>query len=499
MANGGVKRIMLFPTVEFIIFFLAVLTALVCYKNRKFQHALLVIASFFFLYFSDNYLILLLIYTTILHYFIGKKIFDSEKIKEKKIFLWIGIGGSLGLLGFFKYMDFGITQFNNLLMNLGISEIPLMNVVLPIGISFYTFQSISYIIDIYRGSLKPTNSILQYGLFVSFFPTLIAGPILRASDFLPQLKEKISNLKSNYRLRQFSINSKNLKIGITLMSIGFLKKIFFADNIAPMVDNVFNNPIGHETFTIILGAIGFGLQVYGDFSGYSDIAIGAALIIGINVPANFRKPFFATSPSDFWRRWHISLSTWVRDYLYFPLIFKNRNSSKRLFASLFTSFFLLGLWHGAGWNFIIFGIIHGIYVAVDTVIRQRLPYLSENRFLKSRTGKIVSILITQYLIFFAFIAFRVRDIDHMFYSMQKYLIWDFQIDSTINFIQANEFSVFLILIFIILQIVMLKIKNVAERISSLKMQYWVIFLSILMILVVLFYRGSAEEFIYFEF
>ena len=241
MANGGVKRIMLFPTVEFIVFFLAVLTALVCYKNRKFQHTLLVIASFFFLYFSDNYLILLLIYTTILHYFIGKKIFDSEKIREKKIFLWIGIGGSLGLLGFFKYMDFGITQFNNLLMNLGISEIPLMNVVLPIGISFYTFQSISYIIDIYRGSLKPTNSILQYGLFVSFFPTLIAGPILRASDFLPQLKEKISNLKSNYRLRQFSINSKNLKIGITLMSIGFLKKIFFADNIAPMVDNVFNN------------------------------------------------------------------------------------------------------------------------------------------------------------------------------------------------------------------------------------------------------------------
>ena len=271
---------MLFPTIEFSVFFIAVITALVCYKNRKFQHVLLVVASFFFLYFSDNYLIMLLIYTTILHYFIGKKIFDSEKIKEKKIFLWIGIGGSLGLLGFFKYMDFGISQFNNLLMNLGISEIPLMNIVLPIGISFYTFQSISYIIDIYRGSLKPTNSILQYGLFVSFFPTLIAGPILRASDFLPQLNEKISEIKSKYKLKQFSINSTNLKLGITLMSIGFLKKVFFADNISPMVENVFNNPVGHETFTIILGTIGFGLQVYGDFSGYSDIAIGAALIIG---------------------------------------------------------------------------------------------------------------------------------------------------------------------------------------------------------------------------
>ena len=491
---------MLFNSIDFLIFFFIVLGVIAIWKYRRFQHIFIIISSFFFLYYTDNYLIVLLLFTILLHFYTGREIFKSVSKKRKKIFLTLGLAGSLGLLGFFKYSDFAIAQFNILgnMIDLS-SEIPLLNLALPIGISFYTFQSLSYVIDIYRGSLTPSKTLREYAFFVAFFPPLIAGPILRASDFLPQLKEKISNLKSNYRLRQFSINSKNLKIGITLMSIGFLKKIFFADNIAPMVDNVFNNPIGHETFTIILGTIGFGLQVYGDFSGYSDIAIGAALIIGINVPANFRKPFFATSPSDFWRRWHISLSTWVRDYLYFPLIFKNRNSSKRLFASLFTSFFLLGLWHGAGWNFIIFGIIHGIYVAVDTVIRQRLPYLSENRFLKSRTGKIISILITQYLIFFAFIAFRVRDFDHMFYSMQKYLIWDFQIDSTINFIQANEFSVFLILIFIILQIVMLKIKNVAERISSLKMQYWLIFLSILMILVVLFYRGSAEEFIYFEF
>ena len=283
------------------------------------------------------------------------------------------------------------------------------------------------------------------------------------------------------------------------MSIGFLKKVFFADNISPMVENVFNNPVGHETFTIILGTIGFGLQVYGDFSGYSDIAIGAALIIGIKIPANFRKPFFATSPSDFWRRWHISLSTWVRDYLYFPLIFKNRNSSKRLFSSLFTSFFLLGLWHGAGLNFIVFGVIHGIYVAVDTMIRQKFPYIAKNKFFKTTSGKIISILITQYLVFFAFIAFRVRDIDDMLYSMGKYLIWDFQIDGTIQFIKANEFSVILIPIFIILQIIMIKCKNVSERISKLNFRYWAIFLTILMILVVLFYRGSAEEFIYFEF
>ena len=490
---------MLFTTVEFIVFFIAVLTAIVCYKNRKFQHMLLVITSFFFLYFSDSYLVLLLVYTTILHYFIGKKISQLTDPKQRKILLSIGIAGSLGVLGYFKYMDFAISQVNSLLLGLGFADISFMNLILPIGISFYTFQSISYIIDIYRGSLKPTNSILQYGLFVAFFPTLVAGPILRASDFLPQLNEKVSNLKSQLRLRQFFIHSKNLKLGITLMSIGFLKKLFFADNIAPMVDNVFNSPIGHESFTIILGTIGFGLQVYGDFSGYSDIAIGAALIIGINVPPNFRKPFFSTSPSDFWRRWHISLSTWVRDYLYFPLIFKNRKSSKRLFSSLFTSFFLLGLWHGAGWNFIIFGVIHGVYVAVDTIIRKKFPIFSKSKFFRTKIGKIVSILITQFLIFFAFIAFRVRDIDDMVYSMEKYVIWDLKTEGTINFIQQNEFSIILIPIFIGLQIITLKVKNVSERISALKLKHWTMILGIIIILITLFYRGTAEEFIYFEF
>ena len=218
---------MLFTTVEFIVFFIAVLTAIVCYKNRKFQHMLLVITSFFFLYFSDSYLVLLLVYTTILHYFIGKKISQLTDPKQRKILLSIGIAGSLGVLGYFKYMDFAISQVNSLLLGLGFADISFMNLILPIGISFYTFQSISYIIDIYRGSLKPTNSILQYGLFVAFFPTLVAGPILRASDFLPQLNEKVSNLKSQLRLRQFFIHSKNLKLGITLMSIGFLKKLFF--------------------------------------------------------------------------------------------------------------------------------------------------------------------------------------------------------------------------------------------------------------------------------
>ena len=203
-------------------------------------------------------------------------------------------------------------------------EFPLLNLALPIGISFYTFQSLSYIIDIYRGSLQPSKTLKEYAFFVAFFPPLVAGPILRASNFLPQLREKIQQNENTQKLKLFVINNQNLKFGITLMSIGFFKKMFLADNIGPLVDNIFSNPIGMESFSIMIGAIAFGIQIYCDFSGYSDIAIGAAAIFGFKIPLNFNKPFFATSPSDYWSRWHISLSTWVRDYLYYPLVFKNR-------------------------------------------------------------------------------------------------------------------------------------------------------------------------------
>ena len=339
---------MLFNTIDFMIFFFVVIGLVAILKYRRFQHLYIIFASFFFIYYTDNYLIALLLYTILLHYYTGREIYKAGSKARKKIFMVVGIAGSLGLLGFFKYADFAIAQFNIFgnIMDLG-SEIPLMNLALPIGISFYSFQSISYIIDIYRGSLTPSKTLREYAFFVAFFPTLVAGPILRAKQFLPQLREKIEEVGTTGRLRQFVIHRSNLKFGLTLMALGFLKKMFFADNIGPLVDTIFSNPIGMESFSIMLGAIAFGVQIYCDFSGYSDIAIGAALILGFKIPLNFNKPFFATSPSDFWGRWHISLSTWVRDYLYYPLIFKNRKSDIIIYSSLLFSMLLMGLWHGA--------------------------------------------------------------------------------------------------------------------------------------------------------
>ena len=366
---------MLFTTIDFIIFFIVVCTTIIIIKNRKFQHIFLLLVSYFFFYYSSNYLIILLIASTILDFYVGKAIWKTTDIVKKKILLIISLSANLGLLGVFKYADFAILQFNFLGEQFNLAnEIPFLNLALPIGISFYTFQTISYTVDIYRGKIQPSKSFKEFALFVAFFPQLVAGPIVRASEFLPQLREKIEVGRGN--LKQIIIHNSNLKLGITIMAFGFLKKMFFADNIAPLVNDVFNYPIGYESFTIILGAIGFGMQIYGDFSGYSDIAIGAALILGFKLPANFNKPYFATSPSDFWNRWHISLSTWLRDYLYIPLG-GNRTSNVRTYLNLATVMFLGGLWHGASWNFVMWGMLHGAYLAIHKLIMDKFPHLKK--------------------------------------------------------------------------------------------------------------------------
>ena len=490
---------MLFHTLDFIIFFAIIVGSISFFKFRNFQHILIIVSSLYFLFYTDNFLVTLLILTILLHFYIGRGIYKSKDPKIRKIFLIVGILGSLSLLGFFKYYDFAITQFNIFgnLLNLE-NQIPLLNLALPIGISFYTFQSLSYIIDIYRGHLTPTKSLKEYAFFVAFFPTLVAGPILRASQFLPQLKEKIEQAKSSERLRLFIIQNSRLKFGVTLMAIGFFKKMFFADNIAPLVNNIFSNPMGMESFSIILGSIAFGIQVYCDFSGYSDIAIGAAAILGFKIPLNFNKPFFATSPSDFWSRWHISLSSWVRDYLYFPLVFKHRRSSVIVFSSLLISMLVMGLWHGASWNFLIWGGLHGIFLAVWTVIRNKYSKPVEP-FFKTKFGKLFSIFVTQYLVFFTFLAFIIQDFDHMWYAMKKYVVLDFTTSQTIEIINENEFAILLITLFVVLHYISYRQGNLPEKISKLKLRYWVLFLIFIILPIGLFYVGSAQEFIYFQF
>ena len=489
---------MLFTTPEFIIFFISVLAVISAIKFRRFQHLFIVGSSYFFFYFSNNYLITLLIFSTLLDFYIGKAIFAAKDKKRKKILLISSLAGNLGLLGFFKYADFAILQFNILGQELNLNpDIPFLNLAIPIGISFYTFQTITYTVDIYREKLKQSDSVWEFALFVSFFPQLVAGPILRASHFLPQLREKISNNNISTRLRTITIHDTALRFGITLMAIGFFKKMFFADNVAPMVNEIFNVPYGLESFSVIIGAIAFGVQIYCDFSGYSDIAIGAALILGFNIPANFNKPFFATSPSDYWSRWHISLSTWVRDYVYYPLVFKHRRSSIVVFSSLLFSMLLMGLWHGASWNFLIWGGLHGIFLAVFTVLRKKY-YKPTEPFFKSKFGKIFSIIITQYLVFFTFIAFRVQDLDALPYLFYKYLVWDFAINETVQILSHNQIPIILIVGFFILHYISYK-KNIVKTLSEIKIVYWMGILLGMMTLILFFYDLSPEEFIYFRF
>ena len=283
------------------------------------------------------------------------------------------------------------------------------------------------------------------------------------------------------------------------MSFGFFKKMFFADNIAPFVDEIFLNPIGLDSFAIILGTIGFGIQLYCDFSGYSDIAIGAALILGFKVPQNFNFPFFATSPAEFWRRWHISLSTWVKDYVFLPMVINNKKSRLRIFSSLFTTLFLIGIWHGAGWNFVIFGIIHGLYVGIEASIRSMFPSLRNNSFLKSRLGKIISILMTQYLIFLSFLAFRVHDLEHLSYSIQKLIFIDLDVNEISGFILEHKLPLFLMVLFLIIHYISFRNPNMLNKISNLKPTYWIIFLTIIFTSIIFFYDANPRDFIYFRF
>ena len=489
---------MLFSTIEFVVFFVVVLAAITIIKNRQFQHLFLLFASFFFFYYSSNYLLILLISSILLNFYLGKQIWKTESQHQKKILLALSLAGNLALLGFFKYADFAILQFNILGQELNLNpDIPFLNLALPIGISFYTFQSITYTVDIYRGKLTPSKTLREFALFVSFFPQLVAGPIVRASEFLPQLRAKIQQYETGTRLRQIIIENPNLRLGITVMAFGFFKKIFIADNLILLTDHPVPEP-ELESLMVIMRTIAFGIRIYCDFSGYSDIAIGAAMILGFKLPVNFNKPYFATSPSDFWRRWHISLSSWLRDYLYIPLG-GNRKSPSITYLNLIIVMFLGGLWHGASWNFVIWGLLHGLYLAIHKMLLNKFPVLKDLRFFKTKTGKITSIFITQYFIFLAWIPFTIADTNLMFVNMQKYVFLDFLTENSIPFIISQKYPIAIMGFFVLLHLISYRAKNLPMRITKLKLPYWILFLFVTLFFILFFYDGNPEPFIYFKF
>jgi alginate O-acetyltransferase complex protein AlgI len=352
---------MLFSSIGFLFFFVAVLTSYAALsRSWTARKILLLVASYGFYMVWNPPFVLLLMGSTLLDYMAGKRIAASRDRRVKNAWLVASCIGNLGVLGFFKFGDFLVSNVWYLAQPAVQYPELLRDVVLPVGISFYTFQSLSYTIDVYRDRRSVASGPLDFALYVSFFPQLVAGPILRARDFLPQLSE-------NKPLR-----AGNARVGIDQVARGFAKKLLIADALAPYVDTVFASPASFGAVNILLALYAYSFQIYCDFSGYSDIAIGTARILGFRVPDNFQLPFLARNPREHWQRWHMSLSSWLRDYLYIPLG-GSRLSPPRTYVNLLLTMTLGGLWHGAAWNFVLWGLYHGVWLCAHRLVSGAAP------------------------------------------------------------------------------------------------------------------------------
>ena len=336
---------------------------------------------------------------------------------RRKAFLLSSVVFNLGMLGLFKYYNFFTDSLTGLSGYLGYEwQASVMTIALPVGISFYTFQTMSYTIDVYRGGISPEKSFLRMALFVAYFPQLVAGPILRPDQFLPALD------------RPWLITPTNLTRGVNLMLVGLVKKVLIADHVGPMADLILTEPAGQSTAVVMMGTVFFAVQIYCDFSGYTDIARGASRVFGIEIPLNFNYPYFSTSIIDFWRRWHISLSTWLRDYLYIPLG-GGRVSPSRVYVNLMITMVLGGLWHGAAWNFVIWGAYQGGLLCINRWVRGRIEKSdSVNALMHTRPLTVVRWAVTMYFTLLGWLIFRISDMSDLAYAAQKYLIPDGRID-----------------------------------------------------------------------
>jgi alginate O-acetyltransferase complex protein AlgI len=347
---------MLFNSLEFFIFFpvVFVLYWFLFNKNLKVQNIFLLVCSYFFYGWWDWRFLFLLLFSTLIDYGFGLLIYNN-KGKKQSLYLWLSVANNLVFLGFFKYYNFFAESTASLLHHMGVTIHPyLLNIALPIGISFYTFHGMSYVFDIYRQKTTPTKNFVDYAVFVCFFPLLVAGPIERATHLLPQVQVK----------RFFNLGQAIS--GLRLILWGFFKKTVIADSSAPLVNTIFESHHTMSGFALLTGAVFFAFQIYGDFSGYSDIAIGTAKLLGFELIINFNFPYYCKSVSDFWRRWHISLYSWFMDYLFTPLSTWLRDWGKTaIYFSMIVTFMLSGLWHGAAWKFILFGLLQGLAISYE--------------------------------------------------------------------------------------------------------------------------------------
>jgi len=456
---------MVFNSINFLIFLpIFFVLYFLLHKNLKYQNYLIFISSLIFYGFWDYRFVSLLLLNTVMDYYFGLALFKEKVQSKKSKILVLAIIMNLGILFFFKYFNFFIGTFNALCVSIGMHpNINTLNIVLPIGISFYTFHSLSYTIDIYHNKLRPTKNYVAYASFVCFFPQLVAGPISRARDMLPKL------------LHKRTINSEKMTSGISQMTLGFFKKIAVADSIGVMVDSTYKNLHFVSDFQIFISAILYSFQIYCDFSGYSDIALGLGKIFGIEFRVNFNRPYFSRNFSEFWERWHISLSSWLRDYLYIPLG-GNRKGKLFTYRNLMITMLLGGLWHGASYNFIVWGGLHGLYLVIQRQIKFKLP-------------SFIGILITFFLTTLTWVFFRSQSFnDSLFIIERIFTMGSFQILSIFTFIK-------LIYLTILLLVMDIFFFNYFDKNS-----YATLAINIFLILnIILFGTFSNNAFIYFKF
>lgn len=416
---------MLFNTPQFgvflfVVFFLYWMTR----GNRAMRYSFLLACSYYFYMCWNVKYLGLILFSTLLDFILGRAIFEAPGVGRKKLYLTLSILGNLGVLGTFKYFNFFAENVNTLGSLIGLEPFaPHLSVLLPVGISFYTFQTMSYTIEIYKGKLEPCPNIIEFALFVSFFPQLVAGPIVRASEFIPQLD------------REPELSDNRISSGIYTIVKGLFKKMIIGDYIAILfVDKVFANPAAYGPLTILLAAHGFRLQIYGDFAGYSDIAIGSARLLGFDLPINFKAPYKATSFPDYWRRWHLTMAAWFRDFVYYPLG-GSRKGNFRAYINLLLTMAAVGLWHGASWTFVSWGMFYGVILTITRFVNRRRKDTGPRE--QTLGQKAFGFLFVFNLLVIPNILFRAEsmsDVGIMFQKMFSLSGWELDIPPTVLFV-----------------------------------------------------------------
>lgn len=502
---------MLFNSFSFMLFFPLVVTLYFLIPHRFRYLWLLVTSYYFYMCWNPKYAVLIAT-STVITYFSGLLIqrendagqaggrAEARAESRKKLWVAASFGANLSILFFFKYFNFALQSVSDMLANVGIQFVsPTFDVVLPVGISFYTFQALSYTMDVYRKDIYVERNLLKYALFVSFFPQLVAGPIERSKNLLIQINER------HY------FDYERVKKGLLLMLWGLFLKLVIADRVALLVNQVFNNYTWYIGIQIAVAAVFFALQIYCDFGSYSIIAKGSALVMGFRLMDNFQQPYFATSIGEFWHRWHISLSTWFRDYLYIPLG-GNRKGKVRKYINVMIVFLCSGLWHGADWSFVMWGFLHGIYQVIGEIIRPAKMMVTDRLGIRrdSFSYRLGQGLITFILVDFAWIFFRANDMEHAYGVLgQMFAKWNpiCLVDGTmweLGLSRAN-FGILLIAVFCLLMISILEYRghDIWQFVLNQGFLFrWCIYLLLMFSIIIFGIYGpgySESQFIYFQF